>query len=73
MGSLALHRAESGARLPGGQSGVLGYLRARSIVAETGPVRLLMVFRTRQKHGWRCTRGEVDGPLLPGVPIWMQA
>ena len=31
--------------------------------AGTGPVRLLIVVRTRQEHGWRCTGGVVDGPL----------
>jgi len=35
--------------------------------------RLLIVVRTRQKHGWRCTCGVVDGPLSLGVPIWMRA
>jgi putative transposase len=41
--------------------------------AGTGPVRLLIVVRTRQEHGWRCTGGVVDGPLSLGVHIWMQA
>ena len=41
--------------------------------AGTGPVRLLIVVRTRQEHGWRCTCAVVDGPLSLGVHIWMRA
>jgi REP element-mobilizing transposase RayT len=41
--------------------------------AGTGPALPLIVVRIRQKHGWRCTCGAVDGPLSLGVPIWMQA
>jgi REP element-mobilizing transposase RayT len=40
--------------------------------AGTGPVRLLIVVRTRQEQGWRWTCGVIDGPPSLGVHIWMQ-